>query len=249
MDIREVRIKGEKRYSTTSTLILILVLSAFYCVVGYLVVKNSKKMLTQEISVLRTKLSLLLTDQNKKVVLYNIIDEEARTHKGVEFLTPQEKRLMIEVLLEGMSMYGKRGQNLALILSIIKFESSFNPKAVSPIWEARGHMQVIDSTMKYICDRLYRQGDKHMLWQGPEDSYDIERNLKAGMEYLDEIHMLNVQLGHEKLGEIGWMTLYEYEAGARRLRELQSGKMVTIPGMDHQKNILEGALAFLSKGL
>jgi len=202
-----------------------------------------------ELSKQQNQLALLSTTFEEKMLLYNIIDKEARDAKGRELLTPAQKRVAAETMLEGVAEYGKRGQTLALYCAIIEKESNWNPRAVSPVWEARGLMQIIDSTMKQVCDELFARGDKHMLWTKPEDSYDVERNLRAGFYYLDKIHMFNVRLGHEKIDSIGWMTLYEYYAGSRALKELQSSRRVEVRGMGHPKSILEAAQQFTERGL
>ena len=110
-------------------------------------------------------------------------------------------------------------------------------------------MQLLDSTMSDMCGELVALGDSYMRWAKTEDSYDIERNLRAAFYYLDKIHMFHVSMGHEAIDEIGWMTLYEYYAGERRLRELQASKVVQVPGMGHPKDILTAVQYFKEKGL
>jgi hypothetical protein len=219
---------------------------------SWVVLRNARGHLaavTHDLESVKAKMSMMYSTFEQKVILYNLIDVQARDRDGKEKLTPEEKRVVVETLINCLKIYGSRGQTLALYCAIIQKESNWEKRAVSPVWEARGLMQVIDSTMKYVCDQMVERGDPYMAWNGPEDSYDIERNLRAATFYLDQIHQLKVLRGHEVLNEIGWMTLYEYYAGPLALAELQSHKKVAVFGMGYSKEVLEQAQRFEKKGL
>ena len=77
---------------------------------------------------------------------------------------PQESGLMAMIQDKAM----QQGVDPALIKAIVKNESGFNPKAVSPVG-AQGLMQLMPGTAKSL---------------GVENSFNAEENLEGGTKYL-----------------------------------------------------------------
>lgn len=178
----------------------------------------------QRMDALEQKLSLFADTYENKVFLYDIIDREAKmldkkTNKIVSTMTSAQKRKLCEMMLDALKQYGQRGQNLAMFCSIIKTESNWQFDITSSSG-ARGLMQVVDPTMKAMCDELVLLGETHLAWKGPQDSYDMERNFKAAVHFIDKVHQFNVAMGYERMDEIGWRTYYEYNNGGESLRRI-----------------------------
>ena len=103
----------------------------------------------------------------------------------------------------------KYGHDWKLILAIIRAESQFNIRARSNKG-ARGLMQVLPSTAKWLSPRL------GLEYKGRDSLYDPEYNVKLGTYYL---HMM-----HRKFGDIE-KAIAAYNRGPTGLlRYLSQGK-------------------------
>lgn len=88
-----------------------------------------------------------------------------------------------------------------LLFGIIWVESRFDPRAVSPVG-ARGLMQLMPGTAKYLADCL--------RWDGRKNSFDPEFNITAGSYYI--ARLIREFKGDENLA------LAAYNAGPSKVR-------------------------------
>ena len=105
----------------------------------------------------------------------------------------------------------KYGQDYRLILALIKTESSFYPRAVSPKG-AKGLMQI----RPYVGQAIAR--DIHIGWEGDETLFNPHLNVKMGLYYLSR---LLLRFGDIKVA----LTAYNFGPGFVRNRLKTNGNL------------------------
>lgn len=80
----------------------------------------------------------------------------------------------------------KRRFDPLLVLAVIQIESDFQHTAVSPVG-ARGIMQIMPDTGKYLADALRREGGLHSEVFEPESLDDPRINIRLGTYYLHDL--------------------------------------------------------------
>jgi soluble lytic murein transglycosylase len=104
----------------------------------------------------------------------------------------------------------KRQLDPLLVTALIKVESGFKSAAISPLG-ARGMMQIMPETGKFLAQALAREhGDQPGLFK-PESLDDPVHNLRLGIYYL---HDLKKQFRHLKLA----LTAYNFGPGDTQSR-------------------------------
>lgn len=97
------------------------------------------------------------------------------------------QQTFIERYLEGVRALSQRyGMDVATLLAIIETESSFNPRAMSPI-PAFGLMQIVPTTAGIDAYR-YLYGEKRVVT--PDYLFDASNNIKMGAAYF---HLLSTR--------------------------------------------------------
>ena len=97
------------------------------------------------------------------------------------------QQTFVEQYLEGVRALSQRyGMDVATLLAIIETESSFNPRAMSPI-PAFGLMQIVPTTAGIDAYR-YLYGEKRVVT--PDYLFDASNNIKMGAAYF---HLLSTR--------------------------------------------------------
>ena len=94
-------------------------------------------------------------------------------------VSPQESREIVAGVLEELGSHDL-DFDFTLVLGVIVVESRGDTRAVSPVG-ARGLMQIMPQTGRYIAGRLSEE------WRGAPSLFEMERNLRYGMWYLDHL--------------------------------------------------------------
>ncbi|MCS7243872.1 MAG: lytic transglycosylase domain-containing protein [Candidatus Calescibacterium sp.] len=103
-------------------------------------------------------------DRDFQEIFGKFLDQKS----GVDYTNIDVNVEIKEAVREASKRYGV---DEALILAIIKQESAFNPRAVSPVG-AQGLMQLMPETAAYL---------------GVKDPYDIRQNVMGGTKYIKEM--------------------------------------------------------------
>ena len=115
-----------------------------------------------------------------------------------EISEPETWRLSEVILEESL----KRHLDPFLVLALIRVESGFKPGVVSPMG-ARGIMQIMPDTGKFLAETLAGEYGLHLTSFKPESLDDPVLNLRLGIYYL---HDLKKQFQHVNLA----LTAYNY---------------------------------------
>lgn len=130
----------------------------------------------------------------KELVKINAI---LRSHRP-EIPEPETWRLSEVILEESL----KRHLDPFLVMALIRVESDFKSRAVSPMG-ARGMMQIMPDTGKFLAESLAGEYGLHPASFKPESLDDPVLNLRLGIYYL---HDLKKQFQHVNLA----LTAYNY---------------------------------------
>ncbi len=133
------------------------------------------------------------------VKVYNVV----KAHRTD--ITDSEAWRVSEVILEESL---KRNLDPMLVLAVIEVESRFQYSAISPVG-ARGIMQIMPDTGKYLTDTLGRELGIQPVAYRPESLDDPILNIRMGVYYL---HDLRKQFRNLNL------TLIAYNAGPSELQ-------------------------------
>lgn len=132
----------------------------------------------------------------KRSFLDKVFEERA------EKLDPQEREQVIEALIKAQKAHGI---DALLLTAVIEEESRYDPKGISRKG-ARGLMQVMPLTAYDIAEEM------DIPWQGSDDLFSPEINIRIGTAYLAELEEEFVDWGK---------VLAIYNMGHRRFKELQ----------------------------
>lgn len=133
------------------------------------------------------------------VKVYNVV----KSHRTD--ITDSEAWRVSEVILEESL---KRNLDPMLVLAVIEVESRFQYSAISPVG-ARGIMQIMPDTGKFLTDTLGRESGIQPAAYRPESLDDPILNIRMGVYYL---HDLKKQFRNLNL------TLIAYNAGPSELQ-------------------------------
>jgi len=120
------------------------------------------------------------------VKIYSIV----RSHRAN--LSESETWKLSEIIFEESS---KRHLDPLLVLALIQVESSFQPTAVSPMG-ARGMMQIMPDTGKFLAEALAGEYGIHPAAFKPESLDDPILNLRLGIYYLHDLQKQFEHLSH-----------------------------------------------------
>jgi soluble lytic murein transglycosylase len=120
------------------------------------------------------------------VQIYSIV----RSHRPD--ISESETWKLSEVIHEESS---KRHLDPLLVLALIQVESSFQPTAVSPMG-ARGMMQIMPDTGKFLAETLAGEYGYHAAAFKPESLDDPVLNLRLGIYYLHDLRKQFQHLNH-----------------------------------------------------
>ena len=120
------------------------------------------------------------------VKIYSIV----RSHRPD--ISESETWKLSEVIHEESS---KRHLDPLLVLALIQVESSFQPTAVSPMG-ARGMMQIMPDTGKFLAETLAGEYGIHPAAFKPESLDDPVLNLRLGIYYLHDLRKQFQHLNH-----------------------------------------------------
>jgi soluble lytic murein transglycosylase len=120
------------------------------------------------------------------VQIYSIV----RSHRPD--ISESETWKLSEVIHEESS---KRHLDPLLVLALIQVESSFQPTAVSPMG-ARGMMQIMPDTGKFLAETLAGEYGYHAAAFKPESLDDPVLNLRLGIYYLHDLRNQFQHLNH-----------------------------------------------------
>lgn len=134
------------------------------------------------------------------VKVYNVV----KAHRAD--ITDSEAWRVSEVILEESL---KRNLDPMLVLAVIEVESRFQYAMISPMG-ARGIMQIMPETGKFLTDLLGRELGLQPVAYRPESLDDPILNIRMGVYYL---HDLKKQFGNLDL------TLVAYNAGPAELQK------------------------------
>jgi soluble lytic murein transglycosylase len=120
------------------------------------------------------------------IKIYSIV----RSHRPD--ISESETWKLSEVIHEESS---KRHLDPLLVLALIQVESSFQPTAVSPMG-ARGMMQIMPDTGKFLAETLAGEYGYHPAAFKPESLDDPVLNLRLGIYYLHDLRNQFQHLSH-----------------------------------------------------
>jgi len=177
------------------------------------------------------ELSNLIEPRAKiKFVKRDVIISKGRTQKLNRLSVPLRKNrdnLSAQALREPViDAAQKYGLSRALILSVIKNESAFNPRARSPA-NALGLMQLVPSSGGKEA-YSYLMGEE--ATPGPDVLYDPVENIMLGATYL---HLLNTRFFgkvHDKKTRL-YLMIAGYNTGAGNVAKAFTGKMKLKPAI------------------
>jgi len=125
------------------------------------------------------------------VKVYNIV----KSHRSD--ITDSEAWRLSEVILEESR---RRDLEPMLVVAVIEVESRFQDSAISPMG-ARGLMQIMPDTGKYLTDTVGREFGVHPVAFRPESLDDPVLNIRMGVYYL---HNLKKQFRNLNLALIAY---------------------------------------------
>jgi len=165
----------------------------------------------------------------EKLIMIQVIDEEAKFPDGTEKLTPQQKVGIVEVIQEAIQRYKKDCPPLtpSFVFGIIKQESNWNPRIVSfylsrPV--AYGLMQIRWPTALICADLMRYQGIDDIRLTSSEDLFDPVINVKIGIFYYVYLY---------KIYKDKKYALYSYYAGEYWTDKIRKKAKVTVWGFGH----------------
>jgi hypothetical protein len=114
-----------------------------------------------------------IMNEIRRVVLLDVI--KAVVSRYPTRIPPQKGERLAELLVEE----GDRvGIDPLFLAAVIRIESAFSTEAISHVG-ARGLMQVMPATGEEVAAKI------GIPWEGPDQLYDLEVNVRLGVYYLD----------------------------------------------------------------
>lgn len=158
-------------------------------------------------------------------------------------LTPIQVVDVAQVIQEQSILYQADGISPSLILALIERESSFNPRAESPM-KASGLIQVIESTALIHLSQFGYTAWEHVR-------FDPVINIQVGVAELVRLRRGYITEGVETIGDTWTYTLHSYRWGPRNTRLLMNAKesRVAVPSLEYSVGVRELQLAYQSGGL
>lgn len=188
---------------------------------------------------LRTNQALAASDLDAQYA--EIVRIVAESSAGL--LTPIEVVNVAGVIQEQSALYSTDGISPSLILALIERESSFNPRAESPL-KASGLTQVIESTAL-----IHLSGLGYRIWDHVR--FDPVSNIRVGVAELVRLRRGYIEEGVETPGDAWTYTLHSYRWGPRNTRLLMNAKetRVEVPSLEYSVGVRELQLAYQDRGL
>ena len=127
-------------------------------------------------------------------------------------ISDAEARRVSEVILEESA---KRHLDPMMVLAVIQVESGFQYTLVSPMG-ARGIMQIMPDTGKFLTESLGNEYGFHPMSFRPESLDDPLLNIRLGVYYLHDLHKQFKNLN---------LALLAYNAGPGTIQSLLKNKV------------------------
>ena len=188
---------------------------------------------------LRTNQALAASDLDAQYA--EIVRVVAESSSGL--LTSIEVVNVAGVIQEQSALYSADGVSPSLILALIERESSFNPRAESPM-KASGLIQVIESTALIHLSQF-----GYTIWDHVR--FDPVLNIRVGVAELVRLRRGYIEEGVETPGDAWTYTLHSYRWGPRNTRLLMNAKetRVEVPSLEYSVGVRELQLAYQDRGL
>lgn len=221
----------------------------FLSVMGGTVYLIERGRVAQEetIAILQTRLAEVEGRADQALAAIDLDSQYAKIVRVVaekaSHLSPIQVVEIAQVVQEQSILYSDDGISPSLLLALMERESTFNPKAESPM-KASGLMQVIESTALIHLERFGYTKWEHVR-------FDPAINIKVGVAELVRLRRGYINEGVETPGDTWTYTLHSYRWGPRNTRLLMNAKeqRVEVPSLEYSVGVRELQLVYMSGGL